>query len=104
MNYLQYYTQHVIPTGLRSFGYAFRNWADYMTGNYNDYISGITEDPEAECRDWFWAVLGEDNVYPKEFIEYLHNMVDQIDRKEIQTIPFDFDTLDRFVELEDDDA
>jgi hypothetical protein len=104
MNYFQYYAQHVIPTGLKSFNYAFQNWADYITGNYKDYISDLTEDPEADCRDWFWSVLGEDNVYPKEFIEYLENMVEQIDQGEIQTIPFDFDSLDSFVGLEDDDA
>jgi len=94
MNYFQYYTQHVIPTGLRSFGYAFRNWADYMTGNYDDYADSDIQDPEEECRDWFWALLGEDNVYPKDFLEYLYELVAQIERGQVKLIPFDeLDTL-----------
>lgn len=89
MNHFQYYTQHVIPTGLRSFYHAFRNWADYMTGNYDDYACSPEMDPEEECRDWFWISLGEDNVYPKDFLEYLHELAAQVERGEAKLIPFD---------------
>lgn len=94
MNYFQYYVQHVIPTGLRSFYHAFRNWADYVTGNYDNYAVTDAQDPEEECRDWFWTVLGEDNVYPKDFLDSLYELVAQIERGEAKLIPFDdLDTL-----------
>ena len=31
---------------------------------------------EEECRDWFWASINEDDVYDKEFLEYLLQMVE----------------------------
>jgi hypothetical protein len=94
MNYFQYYGQHVIPAGLKSFGYAFRNWVDCMTGNYEDYVSSDTQDPEEECCYWFWVALGEDTVLPKKFLDSFYDLVARVERGDVRLIPFDeLDTL-----------
>ena len=69
-----------------------------MTENYEGYALMKEDDPEAECIDWFWASLNEDDVYPKEFLEELLQMVDDIETGKVKTVPF---TQDMFDELED---
>ncbi len=39
--------------------------------------------------DWFWASLVEDDVYPKDFLEYLMQMVDDIETGKEEVIPMD---------------
>jgi hypothetical protein len=39
--------------------------------------------------DWFWASLVEDDVYPKKFLEYLMQMVDDIETGKEEVIPMD---------------
>ena len=34
MTNLEYYLEHVIPTGFNTIGYAWKNWCDLMTGNH----------------------------------------------------------------------
>lgn len=60
-----------------------------MTDRLGPY--GIFEgcDPFEECRDWFWVTLGEDNVYSKDFLEYLEELVRQVEAGEIEVIPFE---------------
>jgi len=77
-------------TGWQSIGSAFRIWADLMCSNYKDYaLPRTVEDPEQECIEWFWGTLGEDEVYPKEFLEYLLQMVDDIDTGKVKTYPME---------------
>lgn len=70
-----------------------------MTDNFADYTLLQTDDPLEECRGWFWATLGEDDVYPKEFLEYLQGLCDRIDRGEEELIPFDMDQMERIMDL-----
>jgi hypothetical protein len=42
-----------------------------------------------------------DETYPKEFLEYLMEMCDRIDRGEEKLIPLDEDFFDRLKELTD---
>jgi hypothetical protein len=72
-----------------------------MTENYANYALMKEDDPEEECRDWFWTSLNEDDTYPKEFLEYLQDMVDRIDRGEEKLIPVDDDFFERMKELTD---
>jgi len=71
-----------------SFGDNFRMWSDLMTENYENYALLKEDDPFQECYNWFWTSINLDETYPKEFLEYLQEMVDRIDRGEEKLIPF----------------
>jgi hypothetical protein len=79
-----------------------------MTSNYENYALLKDDDPETECLEWFWATLGEDDTYPKEFLEYLMQMVDDIETGKEKVYPMDEDFFNRLknlvedVELEDE--
>ena len=87
----------------------FRIWANLMTSDYDGYALMKEDDPESECLEWFWASLNEDDVYPKEFLEYLMQMVDDIETGKEKVVPLDEDFFDRMkdlvkdVELNDED-
>lgn len=89
MNLVDYYFKHVIPTGWRTIWSAFRVWRDLMTDNYADYALLAEDDPLEECLGWFWVMLGEDNVYPKAFLEDLQELVRRIDAGEVDLVPFE---------------
>ena len=101
MNWWEYWIGHCWMTGWQSMRMTFRIWADLMTSNYDGYALMKEDDPEAECIEWFWASLNEDDVYPKEFLEGLMAMVDRIDRGEEKLIPLDEDFFERMKELTD---
>lgn len=80
LNWWEYWIGHCWMTGWQSMRMTFRIWGDLMTSNYNNYaLPRTVEDPEAECIEWFWASLNEDDVYPKEFLEHLMQMVEDIE-------------------------
>lgn len=90
LNWFDYWIGHCWMTGWQSIRGAFRIWADLMTSNYADYaLPRTVEDPEEECKEWFWVSLGEDETYPKEFLEHLLQMVDDIETGKVKTIPMD---------------
>lgn len=102
MNWWQYWIGHCWFSGWQSIRYAFKIWADLMADNYKDYSLFKDEDPFTECYEWFWATLGEDDTYPKEFLESLMQMADRIDRGEEKLIPMDEDFMKRLKDLTDD--
>jgi hypothetical protein len=104
MNIVQYYVEHVFPSGFGSIRRAFRTWKDLMSGNWADYAVRQEDDPFIECRDWFWVLLGEDDVLPKFFLEDLQALMDRIDRGEEPLIPINFEELDRLDQLLEDMA
>lgn len=89
MNQLEYLAQYCIPTGWQTIRSTFRVWRDLMTDNYADYALLPEDDPIEECLGWFWVMLGEDDVYPKAFLEYLQELIRRIDAGEVEMIPFD---------------
>jgi len=89
LNWWEYWIGHCWMTGWQTIGSAFRIWADLMGNNYASYKLLKEDDPEAECIEWFWVSLGEDEVYPKEFLEYLMQMVDDIDTGKVKTYSLD---------------
>ena len=110
LNWWEYWIGHCWMTGWQSIRGAFRIWADLMGSNYADYaLPRTVEDPEQECIEWFWVSLGEDECYPKEFLEHLLQMVDDIETGKVKTYPLDEDFFDRIkelvgdVELDDDE-
>jgi hypothetical protein len=99
LNWWEYWIGHCWMTGWQSIRSAFRIWADLMGSNYKDYaLPRTVTDPESECIEWFWATLGEDECYPKEFLEYLMEMAARVERGEEKLIPM---TEDFMKELED---
>jgi hypothetical protein len=101
MNWWQYWIGHCWMTGWQSMRMTFRIWANLMTSDYDGYALLKEDDPETECIEWFWASLNEDDVYPKEFLEYLMQMVDDIETGKEKLIPLDEDFFDRIKELTD---
>lgn len=73
-----------------------------MGSNYENYaLPRTVEDPEQECLEWFWVGLNDDDVYPKEFLEYLLKLVDDIDTGKEKVIPIDEDFMNRLKSLTD---
>jgi hypothetical protein len=71
-----------------------------MGSNYENYaLPRTAEDPEAECISWFWGTLGEDEVYPKKFLEYLMEMSEDVRTGKVETIPMDEDFMNRLKDL-----
>ena len=89
MNQAEYIFTHLIPTWFKSFGDNFRMWRDLMTGNYENYALLPKDDPYEECYSWFWTSINLDETYPKEFLEYLQQMVKDIDAGKVKTYSMD---------------
>jgi len=103
LNWWEYWIGHCWMTGWQSIHGAFRIWADLMGSNYKNYaLPRTVEDPEQECIEWFWVTLGEDEVYPKEFLEYLMKMVDDIETGKEKLIPMDENFMNRLKDLAED--
>lgn len=102
LNWWEYWIGHCWMTGWQSIRGAFRIWSDLMTDNYQDYTLLHEDDPFTECYEWFWVSLGEDNVYPKEFLEYLMKLVDDVETGKEKLIPMDEDFMNHLKELTDD--
>jgi hypothetical protein len=100
LNWWEYHIGHCWMTGWQTIGDAFRIWADLMGSNYEDYaLPRTVEYPEQECIEWFWATLGEDEVYPKEFLEGLMQMAEDVRTGKVETVPLTEDFFDRLKEL-----
>ena len=98
MSWVEYIFTHLIPTWIQSFGDNFRMWSDLMTGNYKNYALLKDDDPFQECYDWFWTSINLDETYPKEFLEYLMQMSDDVKTGKVKTVPF---TREMFDEIDD---
>ena len=109
LNWWEYWIGHCWMTGWQSIHGAFRIWRDLMTDNYKDYALLDDDDPYQECYEWFWAALGEDEVYPKAFLEHLMQMAEDVESGKVKTYPLTEDFFDRMkeltdgIELDDDD-
>jgi len=100
MNWWDYWINHCWMTGWQTIRHNFRIWADLMGSNYEKWsILSSVDDPEQECLEWFWVGLNEDDVYPKEFLEYLMKMVHDIETGKQKVYPLDEDFFDRVKEL-----
>ena len=100
MNWWDYWIGHCWMTGWQSIRMNFRVWGNLMGSNYEGFsILSSVDDPEAECIEWFWVGLNEDDVYPKEFLEYLMQMVDDIETGKEKLIPMDEVQMNRLKDL-----
>ena len=89
LNWFEYYFGHCFQTGWREIWNNFKMWRDLITENYEDYVLLKNVDPYQECYDWFWTSINLDETYSKEFLEYLMEMCDRIDRGEEKTYSLD---------------
>jgi hypothetical protein len=106
LSWWDYWIGHCWMTGWQSIRSTFRIWSDLMTSNYENYALLKTDDPFTECYNWFWCTLNEDETYPKEFLEYLLKLSDDVKTGKEKLIPLDenfFDTIDDLVGDLDDE-
>ena len=101
LNWWEYWIGHCWMTGWQSISMTFRIWSDLMCSNYDGYALFKQDDPETECVEWFWASLNEDDVYPKEFLEELMQMAEDVRTGKVETIPLTEDFFDRMKDLTD---
>lgn len=88
MSWVEYIFTHLIPTSFQSFNDNFRMWKDLMTGNYSAYALLKDDDPFEECHSWFFSSINLDETLPKEFLEYLMQMVEDLESGKEKLIPF----------------
>lgn len=96
LNWWEYWIEHCIVSGWNSIYYSFYTWMDlvWFEDNQKQYTLLQNDDPFKECYLTFWSDLGDDDTYPKEFLEYLMGIVDKIDRGEEKLIPLSKDFFD----------
>ena len=94
LNWFEYWIGHCWMTGWQNIRGTFRIWSDLMTSNYEGYALLETDDPFTECYEWFWQSLGEDDTYPKEFLEYLMDLAHKVQTGEIETVEFKMEDFD----------
>jgi hypothetical protein len=102
MSWREYIFTHLIPTWFYSFNANFVMWRDLVTGDYEKYTLLKDDEPFRECYDWFWCSINLDETYSKEFLEYLMQMVDDIDTGKEKTYPMD-EVFDRLKEKYEED-
>ena len=105
MSWMEYIFTHLVPTWFKSFNENFVMWRDLITENYKPYKLLKSDNAEQECYDWFWSSINLDETYPKEFLEYLLQMVDDIDSGKEKLIPMEdvMENLKKWCEEEDDE-
>ena len=102
MNWWDYWINHCWMTGWQTIRYNFRVWTNLITSDYGGYALMKEDDPEAECLEWFWVGLNDDDCYPKEFLEYLMQMVDDIETGKQKVYPMDENFMNRLKDLTKD--
>ena len=69
-------------------------WKDLVTSDYDGYALLKDDDPYEQCYEWFWCSINLDETYPKEFLEYLQQLVEDIDAGKVKTY-----TLEEMIDL-----
>lgn len=59
------------------------------------------DDPYEECVSWFWSQLGEDDTLPKEFLEHLMQLAEDVRTGKEKVIPIE-DLKELFEDLHDE--
>ena len=104
LNWIEYYFGHCFQTGWREIWNNFKMWRDLISGNYENYGLLEDDDPYEECYQWFWTSINMDECLPKEFLEHLQQMVEDIDAGKVKTYPME-DVMKELEELlEDEDT
>lgn len=99
LNWWEYWIGHCWMTGWQTIETNFHIWSDLMCSNYENYGIFKDDDPEQECIDWFWISIIADDVYPKEFLEGLMQMADDVKTGKVKTVPLTKDIIDKLDDL-----
>ena len=91
MNWWEYWVGHCWMTGWQSIRNNFITWMDlvWFEDNQKDYTLLKDDIPFKQCYIEFWFGLNDDDVYSKEFLEYLMQMVDDIETGKEKVYPMD---------------
>lgn len=101
LSWFEYIWNSCIKQGWYNCWYAYKNWADLMGNNYQDYALLKTDDPLEQCILYFWDGL-EDEIYPKHFLEHLLQLSDDVKTGKEELIPMDENFMNRLKDLVDD--
>jgi hypothetical protein len=101
LSWIEYILFSCIQQGWYNCWYAFKNWADLMGDNYQEYALLVSDDPLEQCILYFWDSL-EDEIYPKHFLEELMQMADDVETGKVKTYPMD-EVFDRLKEKYEED-
>jgi hypothetical protein len=101
MNWIEYYFGHCFQTGWREMWNNFKMWRDLISGNYENYNLLPEDDPYEE----FWTSINLDETYSKEFLEYLQQLMRDIDSGKEKVYPMDdvMGELKKWMENPDDE-
>lgn len=104
MTNFEYY-RYCFISGWRNVYWAFIWWSCWMTSDYSVYDilddckhPYTTEEKEEMTKNEFWWSL-ENDVYDKEFMDYLYQMIDDIDNGKVELIPVTQEMWDLTEEL-----
>lgn len=98
LSWIEYYWNSCILQGWYNTALSFRNWADLMGGNTKGY-GILPEDDDVEfCISYFWDSL-EDDIYPKEFLEHLLKLSEEVNLEKVKTYTIN----ELFEDLNNDD-
>ena len=103
MTYFTYITDHLLRAWVQHWTCNFKIWADLMTNRYDGYALLEEDHSERECYESFWASINMDDTLPKEFLESLYQMMDDIDSGKVRTYPAEnvLKRLEDLVDMED---
>ena len=99
MTHFEYIFTHLIPTWFRSFEDNFRMWRDLITENYEPYVLLKDDDPFETTYDWFWTSINLDETYPKEFLEHLMQLAEDVRTGKVKTYPLTQEMFDKLDDL-----
>jgi len=105
MNLFEYYFGHCFQTGWREMWNNFKMWRDLLSNNYENYALLPEDDPYEECYNWFWTSINLDETLSKEFLEYLQQLMRDIDSGKEKVYPMEdvMEELKQWMENPDDE-
>lgn len=98
LSWFEYIWNSCIRQGWYNCWYSYKNWADLMGNNYEGYALLKEDDPLEQCILYFWDSL-EDEIYPKEFLEHLMQLADDVKTGKEEVIPMDEVFMKRLEDL-----
>lgn len=98
LSWFEYIWHSCILQGWYNCWYSFKNWSDLMGSNYQDYALLKDDDPLEQCILYFWDSL-EDEIYPKDFLESLLQMSEDVRTGKEKVIPMDEVMMNRLEDL-----
>jgi len=72
----------------------FKMWRDLLSGNYEGYALLKEDDPYQECYEWFWSSINMDECLGRDFLDYLQQMVEDVETGKVETTPMTLEELD----------